>query len=193
MALPIGLVPALVFALTVGVSVSVTAGAYVIHRTGGGAFAQALRTAAVGAGGLYLVGTVAVWAIAGGIGLWEVPVALLAAGAFASIMSLTLPLTAGQRIVRRVRGVDGDTALRFSTYGWPVAMSVVFGVFVAPGGLVRGDALSLGGRQICLAGFCGISAPLAATAALEAAVAVLGPGVVGVVLHSSAARKAVTG
>ncbi|WP_152039400.1 hypothetical protein [Salinigranum salinum] len=73
--------------------------------------------------------------------------------------------------------------------GWPVAILVVFGVFVAPGGVGGGTVLDLGGTQVCLVDFCGIPAPLAGSVALAAVVAVFGPGVVGLALHAAASPR----
>jgi hypothetical protein len=184
MALPDGLVPVAVFVLTVGVAVPVTLGSHLFYRAGETGFTAALRAALAEAAGLYLVGVLVVWSIAGGVGLWEIPVTLLVAGALALVVLGVVPLAVGRRLVRRFGAVDGETALRFATYGWPVAMLAVFGVFVAPGGVVRGDLLSLGGERACLAGFCGVSVSLIGAVALEAFVAVFGPGAVGVVLSA---------
>lgn len=188
MALPTGLIPVLVFVLTVGIAVPVTLGSHLIYRNGNGAFGSALRIALLEASVLYLVGILVIWAIAGGLELWELTITLLVTGALALIVLMVFPLMAGQRIVQHFRAVDRETALRFATYGWPITMLVVFGIFIAPGGLVHGDLLSLGGERICLAGFCGISISLAMAVILEVVVAVLGPGIVGLVLYSSAVR-----
>lgn len=188
MALPNGLIPVLVFVLTVGIAVPVTLGSHLIYRSGEGTFGSALRIALVEASGLYLVGTIVIWAIAGGFELWEIPVTLLVTGALAPIVLMVFPLMVGQRFVQHFRAVDRDTALRFATYGWPITILVVFGIFIAPGGLVHGDLLSLGGERICLAGFCGISVSFAVAVILEVVVTVLGPGIVGLVLYSSVVR-----
>jgi len=184
MTLPTGLVPALAFVLTVGTAVPVALGAHLFHRTGNAPFGSGLRAALAEAGGLYLVGVIVVWSIAGGIGLWEVAVTLLVAGFVAAVALVALPLVVGQQLVRYASESDPETALRFATYGWPVAMLVVFAIFLAPGGLVGGDLFALTGKRVCLAGHCGIAAPFVLAAAVELAVAVLGPGVVGLVLRS---------
>jgi hypothetical protein len=98
-------------------------------------------------------------------------------------------ISIGRRLVQRFVTTDRETALRFVTYGWPVAMVVVFGIFIAPGGPLRGDLLSLGGARVCLAGFCGVSVSLVTAVILEVAVAVFGPGAIGLVLYSSAAKS----
>ena len=188
MALPTGLIPVLVFVLTVGIAIPVTLGSHLIYRSGEGAFGSALRIALVEASVLYLVGILVIWAIAGGLELWEIPVTLLVSGILALMVLVVLPLLVGQRIVQRFRDVDRETALRFATYGWPITMLVVFGIFITPGGLVHGDLFSLGGERICLAEFCGISISFAMAVILEVVVAVLGPGIVGLVLYSSVVR-----
>lgn len=184
MALPVGLVPVLAFVLTVGISVPVTLGAQLFYQTGGDRFGSALRTAFIEAAVLYLVGILVVWAIAGGLDLWEIPVTLLASGLLALIILGMIPLVVGQRFIQRLETADRETALRFATYGWTVSMVVVFGIFVAPGGLLHGDLLSLGGPHICLAGFCGVSVLLVTAVLLEVGVAIFGPGAIGLVLHS---------
>jgi len=183
MALPTGLVPAFVFVLTVGIAVPVTVGSHLIYRNGNEAFSSTLRGAFLGAGVLYLVGSLVVWVVAGGIGLWEIPVTLLVVGVVALIVLMVLPLMVGQRVVQQFQGADRGTALRFATYGWAITMFVVFGIFLAPGGVVHGNILSLGGERVCLVGFCGISVSFAGAVILEAFVALLGPGGTGLVLH----------
>lgn len=196
MALPEGLLPVFVFVLTLGISVPVTLGAHVFHRNTDSSFRAALRPALFVAAGTFVVGAIAVWTIAGGGGaLWELPATLFASGFVAFLALAALPLLVGQRLIRRASGrrasgqpantVDADTALRFATYGWPIAMLAMFGIFVAPGGLSHGHLLTLGGEQTCLAGFCGIPVSLAGAVALELLVALLGPGVVGLCLQSS--------
>lgn len=184
MALPTGLVPVFVFALTVGVAGTAAVVAHLFYQTGNGTFASALRDALLVTGGVYLVGVGVVWAIAGGP-LWGVPAALVGAGLVALVVSVGLPLAVGQQVVQRTSDADPETALRCATYGWPVAMLVVFGVFVAPGGVVGGDLLDLDGARTCLLGFCGIAIPFAAAVVLELLLAVLGPGIVGVGLYVS--------
>ncbi len=184
MALPVGLVPVFVFVLTVGIPVPVTLGAHLFSKTGDGGFGPARRAAFIEAIVLYLVGILVVWAIAGGLELWEIPVTLLAAGLLALILLWLIPLTLGRRLFQRVAPTDRETEVRFTTYGWPIAMLVVFGIFVAPGGPVHGDLLSLGGGRICLVGFCGVSTLFVIAMLLEGAVAMFGPGAIGLVLHA---------
>lgn len=186
--LPTGLLPVLAFALTVGVATPVALGAHLFYRRGNGSFAAALRAALLEAGVLYLVGVVVIWAIAGGLALWEVAAALLVAGVVAFVVLAALPLVVGRRLVRRARAVGSDTALRYATYGWPVAALVVFGIFVAPGGVAGGTLLALGGERTCLAGHCGIARSFVAAVLLELLAAVLGPGVVGLALYSARAK-----
>lgn len=177
MGLPTGLLPVLAFVLTVGTAVPVTAGAHLLSNARGGSFAAALRTTLLAAGGLYIAGVAALWALLG-IGRWEVAAALLLAGTGVMVAVVVLPLAVGRWLVRRVRGVDPDTGLRFATYGWPVAVLAVFVIFVAPGG----SLLALGGPRVCLAGSCGVSVQLVAAVLLEALVALLGPGLAGLAL-----------
>lgn len=191
MTLPTGLVPVTAFVLTVGVSVPVTLGTHLSYRNGGGSFGAALRAAFAEAGLLYLVGVGVVWAVAGGLPLWEVAATLCLAGVFAVTVLAALPLFVGRRLVERVAEVDSETALRYATDGWPVATLAAFTIFVAPGGLFEGTLLALGGERTCLAGFCGISRSLLAAVLLELLVAVLGPGVVGLALYASTATTRV--
>lgn len=189
MALPTGLIPIFVFLLTVGISLPVALGANVFYRNGNGSFESALRAALLEAGGFYLIGVLVVWSIAGGIEVWEIAATLLVTGVGALLVLVALPLIVGQWLIQRVKGGDAETALRATTYGWPIGMLAVFGIFVAPGGLAHGHLLDLGGPQICLAGFCGISVSFAAGVLLEAVVAVLGPGIVGVVLYDASTAR----
>lgn len=180
MAAPTGLLPPFVFSLTVGISAVTALVAWIRFRTAGGPFRAALRMAAVTTACLSLVGVGVVWWFAGG--LWSVAAALLASGVVASVVLVVLPVWVGQRLVRTVRGVDADTALRLSTAGWPVAMLGVFGLLVFPTG---GDTLlALGGPRRCLAGFCGVAVSLVVGSSAAATVAAVGPGLVGLLCHS---------
>lgn len=181
MVLPDGLVPVFVFVVTVGVSVSTVLIAVVRSRARPGPFDAALRAAVLATGGLYVAGTVVVWVVFGTP--WTVPAALVVAGVVTLVVSVALPLAAGRALIRRTRGVDAETALRFATYGWPIAMLVAFGVFVPPGGIGGGHLLGLEGARICLAGFCGIAVPLLAAVLVEIVVILVGPGAVGTVVH----------
>jgi hypothetical protein len=187
MALPDGLLPVFVFIVTVGVSVSTVLVAAVRSRAGAGPFDAVLRTALLATSTLYLVGTAAVWVVFGTP--WTVPATLVVAGVATLVVSVTLPLAVGRALIRRTRGVDAETALRFATHGWPIAMLVAFGVFVAPGGIGGDHLLDLEGTQICLAGFCGIAVSLLAAVLFEVAVVLVGPGAVGAVVHAVTARR----
>jgi hypothetical protein len=180
--LPTRLLPVFVFVLTVGVSFLTTVGAH-LRYAGGDSFDATLRRAGLVVAGLYLVGVAVavVWLLAGGGALWGVATALVAL--------VALPLSVGRRLIQRVRDVDSETALRFTADGWPVATLVVFGIFVAPGGVGRGTVFDLGGTQVCLVGFCGISAPLAGSVTLAAGVAVFGPDVVGFAFHAATSTR----
>jgi hypothetical protein len=183
MALPTGLIPVLVFVLTAGIAILVTLGAISFHRIENASFGSALRIAFLVAGGLYVIGVILIWFIAGGVSLWEVPAVLIAAGIIALIVLMILPLVIGQHLIQRVRDADSETSLRFATYGWPIAMLIVFGIFVAPGGVAHGHLFHLGGNRVCLVGFCGIAVSLVAAVILEFVVGVLGPGIIGLVIH----------
>lgn len=205
MALPVGLLPVFAFVLTVGISVAVTLGTHLFYRSGHGSgsgtasrngngrgtegetgsFASALRAAVLEAGALYLVGVLVIWSIAGGLSLWEVAATLVVAGLVDLLVLLALPLKVGEWLIRKARDVESDTALRFSTYGWPFAMLAVFGIFLAPGGVSHGHLLDLISPEFCLLGFCGIPVGVAAAVLLELVVALLGPGIVGLTLYSS--------
>ncbi|RDZ65710.1 hypothetical protein C5B90_04975 [Haloferax sp. Atlit-12N] len=182
MTLPTGLLPVFVFVVTAGIATLVTLGAHLSWRRGSQPFSAGLRRSLLGVSLLYLVGTAIVWAVAGGGSLWGVAAALVASGVVAFVVLWTAPLLLGQYLVRRLRGVDSETALRQVTYGWLVAMLAVFGLFVAPGGPTGGHLLHLDGVTTCLAGFCGLSISLLVVVALELVVAVVGPGLVGFVL-----------
>ena len=185
MALPARIVAVFVFVLTVGIAVPVTLGAHLSHRNGNGSFGSALRAALFVASLLYLVGIVVVWSIAGGGSLWGVAATLLVAGFVALIVLMVVPLLVGQHVIRRARHVDSETALRFATYGWPIAMFAVFGIFVAYRGLTH-DPFHPGSAQICVINRCtGITVSLAATVLFELVVAVLGPAITGLALSSS--------
>ncbi|MFB6303089.1 MAG: hypothetical protein ABEH78_09550 [Haloferacaceae archaeon] len=187
MALPTGLVAPFVFALTVGVAAPVTLGAHLFARSGG-PFALALRAAVAEACVAYLVGVGVVWAAAGGAA-WGVPAALVAAGVVDLVVGVAIPLLVGRWLVRRASGAGPGTALRYATYGWPLAMAVAFGLFVAPGGVGGGDLLSLGGPRTCLVGFCGVPVALAGAVAVGLAVVTFGPGAVGMALCVATDRR----
>lgn len=190
MPLPTGLLPVFVFVLTVGISVPVAVGAFVFAGWTREPFEEALQAALVVAAGLYLVGTLAVWAIAGWPGMWGVAMTLLLTGVIAFGGLMVIPLLLGQLLVQRVRPVDDQRALRVTTIGWPFAMLGVFLIFFAPGGLAGGDFFSLSGPSTCAAGFCGISVPFAIAVGLAAAVAIFGPGIIGVGFDISTRKTA---
>ncbi|CQR50980.1 MULTISPECIES: hypothetical protein [Haloferax] len=185
MALPLGLLPVFVLALTVGVATVVTLGAHLLWRGWDRPFQFALQRAFFAAGVFYLGVTVVVWVVAGGSSMWEVAATILVAGVAAAGVLWTLPLLVGQRLVARFQQLDSETALRFATYGWPIAMLVVATLFVAPGGLTDGHLFSLGGPQMCLVGFCGVSRAVVAVVVLQVVVALVGPGLVGAGLYAT--------
>lgn len=177
MALPTGLIPVLAFVLTVGISVPVTLAAHLLYQSGTRSFGKGLRVALLEAGLLYLVGVVVVWAIAGGgldIELWEIPITLIVTGVGVLFVLTALPLAVGRNLIQRFEGVDSETALRYATYGWPLALLVVFGIFIVPDGRFYG--------RFCLAGFCGLAGSSALAVLVEAVVAVFGPGLIGLLL-----------
>lgn len=185
MALPTGLLPALAFALTAGVAVSVRLGAALIRRRGIDEDARALRSATKGVAVLYLAGVAGLWGLTGFGALWGLPAALVAAGLAALGLLVALPLSVGEWLLRHGRGLRRDEAWGYAADGWVVAMVLVFLVFVAPGGPAGGTLFDLGGPRICLAGVCGLSVPFLGAVVLEFLLAVLGPGVVGLLLHAS--------
>lgn len=177
MVLPTGLLPVFAFVLTVGISVPVAIAAHLTSGSQTQLFGRALRVSLLEAGLLYLVGVIVVWAIAGGglnMELWEIPTTLVITGIMSLLVLAVLPLVVGQHLVQRLQAVDSETGLRYATYGWPIAMLAVFGIFVIPDGEIYG--------AVCFAGFCGVAGSSAPAILLGALVAVLGPGVVGVLI-----------
>lgn len=189
MALPVGLLPVFWFVLTVGLSVPIAVAAHQFRRAGTTSMSSALRIAFSEAGLLYLVGVGVIWTITGGGSLWATIATLVVPGIVAGIVLMVLPLLVGRAVIQRSTGIDSDRALQHATYGWPVAMVAVFGIFIAPGGLTAGHLFDLGGQPICLAGHCGIPTWLAVAALLELVVAVLGPGFVGLLIASQMGRS----
>lgn len=185
MPLPEGLIPVFVFVLTVGISVPVAMAAFLFARRSRQSFEAGLQVAVVEAASLYLIGVLAVSAIAGGSAAWPVAGTLLLVGIMAFGGLMGLPLLVGRLIVQRVRSLEDQQAYRVVTAGWPPAMLGVFLLFIAPGGLTGGDLFSLSGPTVCTAGFCGISLPFALAVGLATVLAVFGPGVIGVVLAIS--------
>ncbi|MFC6827218.1 hypothetical protein [Halopelagius fulvigenes] len=175
------------FALTVGVSASVTLGAHLLHRRGDAPFGSALRVALLAVGALSLLGAV-VWTLVG----WSPrgpSVTPLVAVFVAFLASTVLPLTAGRYLVRRASDADSDAALRFAAYGWPVAMLAAFGVYVAYWALAQ-DIYHPGNGQICVVGRCtGITVASSVTVLAGLLAAVLGTGLAGVGLRASATKR----
>ncbi|SFH01395.1 hypothetical protein SAMN04488063_3593 [Halopelagius inordinatus] len=180
--------PVLALALTVGVSASVTVGAHLLYRREGGSFESALRVVLLAAGVTSLLAAV-VWTIAGGGPSRGVSVTPLVA-VFVAFLGLTLlPLAGGRALLRRGSDADSATALRFATYGWPLAMLAVFGVYVAYWLFTR-DIYHPGNGQICVVWRCtGITVASAVTVSVGAVVAVFGTGLAGLRLYASATEK----
>ena len=185
MELPPGLLPALAFVLTVGIAGAVRVGAALLHRRGVEGSVRALAAATRAVAALYLGGVVALWGLTGFGALWGLPAALVAAGLGALALLVVVPLSVGEWLLRHGRGLRRDEAWGYATDGWVVAMALVFLVFVAPGGLAGGTLFDLGGPRVCLAGACGLSVPLLASVALQLGLALLGPGLFGLLLHAS--------
>ena len=185
MALPTGLLPVLAFVITIGISVPVAITTHLSARTGTQSIRRALQIALLEASLLYLVGVIAVWAIAGGgldTELWEIPATLVITGVGTLLILTALPLAVGQKVINHWRHIEPEAALRDTVAGWPIAMLVTFGIFIAPDGLAQGTLLDLQGLTVCLFGFCGISFQLAGAVFIEILVAVFGPGLIGLVL-----------
>lgn len=182
----VGLLPAFAFVLTVGISVPVALAAHLLYRAGERPFANVLRIALLEAGLFYLLGVSVLWSI--GVGISRT-VALLLVGAVASVVLGILPLLVGRRVVRTVAGVDSETALRHTAYGWPLAMLAVFVLFVLPGGVDRVTFFHVGGVETCLLGFCRISVGSVALVLLQSFVAFLGPGLLGVVASGRTEKR----
>lgn len=188
MALPTGLLPLFVFLVTVGVSSVATSVATLRARDDAKSFPTALREGIAAAAGTYLGGISVVWAVTGGP-LWGTPAALLAVGFVAAAVVVALPLSIGRRVVAAATDADPDRALRDATSGWPVAMVVVFGVFVAPGGVAGGHLFDLDGPHVCLVGFCGIDVFLLEGVVIAAVVGLVAPGAIGSAIHAGTAHS----
>lgn len=171
-----GLLPVLAFVNTVGVSVPIALTAHLFYRSGARPFARVLQVTFLQTALLYLVGVYVFWSVGAGFSRM---VTLLVVGALTALLLAALPLLVGRWLLWRVGGLDSETALRYSTYCWPVAMLAVFAIFVAPGGFDRVAFFHLGGAETCLLGFCGISLRSAAAVLLQAVVAFFGPGAIG--------------
>ncbi|ELZ76235.1 hypothetical protein C454_18099 [Haloferax gibbonsii ATCC 33959] len=190
MALPVGLIPTFAFVMTVGIPVTVALSAHLYNRSQEGAMRDALRVAVIEAALLYTVGIYVIWSIAGGGSLWGLVAALAVVGVFCLIFLLAVPLLVGQWLVEHVRDVPSDTALKAVVTGWPPAMLLVFGIFIAPGGLTAGHLFDIEGPQTCLAGHCGIAIGLLAVTALEGLIATFGPGVAGLLFTTHTTKSA---
>lgn len=188
MALRIGLHTLLVFALTVGLSTLTALGAWLSNQVTPAPFALSLKSAFSTVGGLYLVGVGVVWLVTGAGALWGTATALVAVGLAAFVLLGILPLLVGQRLLARLSDLDSDIALRLVTTGWPVAMLVVFGLFIAPGGIHESHLLDLGRPRVCLVGVCGVSLPLVVAVCVSVFVAVFGPAAVGLALSGFRSR-----
>lgn len=185
MALSVGLIPILAFVITIGIPVSVALTAHQFHRNRDGSFILTLRAAILEASLLYIVSIFVIWSIAGGGSLWGTVAALFVIGLAALVVLMVVPLLVGQQIIQRLGDTDPETALSYATYGWQIALTIVFGIFIAPGGLTHGHLFHLNSETICLAGHCGIGIWLAMAVCLKLVVAVLGPGLLGYLFIST--------
>ena len=187
MALQTGLLPVLAFVITVGISVPVAVTTHLSARTGTQSIRSALRMALLEASLFYLVGVIVIWAITGSgldTELWEIPATFVITGVGTLLILTALPLAVGQKIIQHWQHIKPESALQYTVAGWPIAMLVTFGIFIAPGGLAQGTLFDVQGPTICLVGFCGIRILLAGTVVVEVLVAVFGPGIIGLVLSS---------
>lgn len=185
MALPTGLLPVFAFVITVGISIPVAITTHLSARGGRQSIRSALRMALLEASLLYLVGVIVIWVIAGGgldAELWEIPATLVITGVGTLLILTALPLVVGQEVLHHWWHIEPESALRDTVAGWPIAMLVTFGIFIAPGGFAQGTLFDIGGPTVCLVGFCGISLLLVGAVLFEALVAVFGPGLVGLML-----------
>lgn len=177
----IGLLPVLAFVMTVGIPVPVTLTAYLFYRSGARPFTRTLQVAFLEAGLFYALGVYVLWSIGAGISR---VVTLLIVGAMSLILLVAMPLIIGQQFAQYMTEVDSETALRYTTYSWPLAMFVVFGIFVIPGGIHRVTFFHIGGMDTCLLGFCQISVLSVGAVLLQVLVAFFGPGIISVIQHS---------
>lgn len=178
-----GLLPAFVFVESVGLAIPVALSAWLLHWRAGDCFGRGVRWSFAVWLGVHSLGATAVWwvgfstAVAGTV---------LLAGFLSALLLGVLPLAVGQRLLQR-RGAPSGTALRYTTYGWPPAVTIASLAFFTPslfraGTLGQNHVLSIGGPQVCLLGFCGIDVLSVVTVALLAAVVVLCPGPFGLML-----------
>ena len=187
MVLPTELISTPVFAIAVGISVSVALVAYRFRQTGTDDSQTAFAGVLYKAGFLYMLSIGIIWfVVSGGVnpGLWEIVFPLLTTGFGALVALITLPLWIGEQIIMRLRDTDSATAWRFTMYGWPIAMLFVLAMFIALNGFFGEDLLLLEGLWACLIGFCGVSLTFAGVMLLMIIVAMGAPGLVGALLLS---------
>lgn len=166
----LGLLALLVYVVTVALSPVLALGIVLLARTR--SVTAALGTVVGGLAGLVTLSTTVVAALFSlGAGL-----STFATG-FGSLVGLVVvPLLVGRTVVRQATGIDREDALRAAVMGWPVALALSFGLFVAPGGTSRYNLTFLSG-------------PVAVLAWLGwGAIVLLGPGIFGVVLTKVFAR-----
>jgi len=153
-----GLLPVFVVASTVGLAAPVAVSAWLLDWRRGGCFGQSVRQSLAGWAVLHSVAAVALLGFGAPPGL---AVTVLVAGLLAALLLGLVPLRIGQRLFER-RGVQPEASLRYTTYGWLPALALTCGAFFAPslalpGSIGQGHILSVGGPQVCLLGFCGVS------------------------------------
>ncbi len=175
-----GLLPAFVFAETVGLALPVALCAWLWQFGRGGCFSRKMRRVLAGWVVLHSLGAAALWWIGAGTAR---AATVLVAGPVAALLLGLLPLAIGQRLLQR-RGVPASRALQHTSLGWPPVLALAFGSVFLPAvvndtSLDAGHLLAVGGPRLCLAGFCGLPLLGVATSALLAAVVVLCPGPVG--------------
>lgn len=176
-----GLLPVLAFVMTVGISGPVTLTTYLFHASGTKSFSRVLRIALFEAGLFYVIGIYVLWSIGAGISR---VITLLIIGMMSLIVLVAIPLMVGQQFVQYITETDSETALRYTTYSWPPAMLIVFGIFIIPGGVHRVTFFHIGNIEACLLGFCQISILSIGAVLLQALVVLFGPGVLSVLQHS---------
>jgi len=184
-----GLLPAFVVAESLGLAAPVALSAWLRQRWGGDCFGRGVRRSLAGWLGLHSVGAAALWWLGAGAALAGT---VFVAGFLSALLLGVLPLAVGQRLLQR-RGAPSGTALRYTTYGWPVALGIACVAFFAPslflpGSLGQGHVLALGGPTVCLAGFCGVDVLSLVTVGLLAAVVVLCPGPFGLIVAARSGR-----
>lgn len=178
----VGLLPVLAFVLTAGIPISVALAAHLFYHSGARPFSRALQVSLLEAGLFYVLGVSVLWSV--GIGRSRA-VTLLVVGVLSAAVMVAVPLLVGRRIVAHATAADPGTALRYVTSGWPLALLVVFAIFVLPGGAHRITFFHMAGMETCLLGFCGVSVRSLATVLLATVVAFFGPGAFGLIYASS--------